>query len=368
MILIKYKKYLIYLSFILIFSFLGCAPKFEENYSFSESVEMPAPKKNGRGKEIENLVSLYGESYIDDSFLEDAVKNARRWNWTEAYNELNIKAKEHPKYLDVFRLQAELYLINSEYEAAVSQLDHILRQYPDDAHALSLAILADYSLGNEENARARWQDLSEINAEFADDIERVFELSDKWANADYRELTEVDFEPDVIAVFGEAPRVDYTLTQSTLNKVIKVKELLREFPEAIILVSGGPVDQPISEAEVMKDWLVENGVPEEKIVMDEMARDTVGNAIGIVDYMMENQLETVIGLSGYDHLTRALASLEAYAQSNNYTLTIEGLGTGKYQERKSDNTTSPYIYYNAFKSYGLIEKEHYKNYFYDNKK
>lgn len=367
MALVKHKMFVLSLSFVLLFTLLGCTSRFEESYSFSDPIEMPEPKPDGRGGEIEHLHTQYGESYVEDSYLENAVIAARQWRWSDAYNELNNKAKENPNYLDVYRLQAELYLVNSEYEEAVSQLDQLLRQHPDDAHALSLAVLADVALGNEENAQARWQDLQDINIRYAEDIEHVFELVDKWVEADFRSLTDSTIELDLIAVFGEAPRVDFTLSQSTLNKVIKAKELLAEYPEAKILVSGDPVDQPISEAEVMKDWLVSNDVPEDQIIMDELARDTVGNAIGIVDYMIEHQLETVIGLSGYDHLIRGLVSIDAYSQLREYPITIEGLGTGKYQERKTEMATSPYTYYNAFKSYGLIEKEYYHKDVYENR-
>lgn len=352
----------------LLFIFTGCASNFEASYQFSDPTETPAPKADGRGNEIQNLVTLYGEDYEQDPYLREEVQAARGWLWQEAYESLDKKAAETPKYLDVFRLQAELYLVNSEYEAAVSQLDYILKEYPDDAHALSLAVLADYSLGNIENAEARLHDLEMINNEFSNDIYKVLEWVEDWSTKDFSKDLSPSFNPDVIAVFGEAPRIDYQLSQSVLNKVIKAKELLEIYPNAVILLSGGPVDQPISEAQTMKNWLVENGVSEEKIVMDELARDTVGNAIGMVDYLIENKLKNIVGISGFSHLPRGLANIYAYAQSKSYSINLEGVGTGRDDVPKSSEGTSPYTYYNVFRAYGLIRKEHYNGYTYENKK
>lgn len=364
----KTNKYYVIWAIICAFLMVGCTSNFEKSYVLSDPIEAPSPKEDGRGEEIENLVTAYGKDYVDDPYLQEAVMNARRWHWKKAYESLATKAEETPNYLDVFRLQAELYLVNSEYQAALSQLDHILSQFPDDAHALSLAILAEYSLGGGTNASARLNDLERVNEDFTTDIKNTLKIIDKWINKKVEFTMSSGFNPEVIAVFGEAPRADYRLSQSVLNKVIKAKELLELHPDAIILVSGGAVDQPISEAQTMADWLIKNGVSKDKIILDELARDTVGNAIGVVDYMIEHNLTNVVGVSGFSHIPRGLINIEAYAENMQYSLKIEGVGTGRYDEPKSEATVSPYTYYNAFRSYGLIEKEYYKDYTYSNKK
>ena len=39
------------------------------------------------------------------------------------YAELDQKAKENPDHLNTYRLQADAYLVNSEFPQALSQLD-----------------------------------------------------------------------------------------------------------------------------------------------------------------------------------------------------------------------------------------------------
>lgn len=77
-----------------------------------EQLPAPTPKADGRGAPLENLVSNYGDSYVNDPYLHDEVINFRRWEWNDMYTSLDKKVKENLEYLDTYRLQAEAYLVN----------------------------------------------------------------------------------------------------------------------------------------------------------------------------------------------------------------------------------------------------------------
>ena len=53
-------------------------------------------------------------------------------------------------------------------------------------------------------------------------------------------------------------------------------------PNSIVVVSGAPVRQGKTEAAWMRDWLVANGVAAKRIVLDEKAASTIGNAVNAV--------------------------------------------------------------------------------------
>lgn len=65
-----------------------------------------------------------------------------------------------------------------------------------------------------------------------------------------------------------------------LNRLEHGLEMAEKYPDAKIILSGGDVRTEYTEASVMKNWLLEQGVDESRIILDEAARDTYGNAIG----------------------------------------------------------------------------------------
>ena len=118
--------------------------------------------KPGRGKAMEDLVPMYAEEYVDDPVLKQAVTYFRRWEWTQLYRELDEIVTEDPDYLDAYRLQAEAYMINKNYEAALSQLDRILERDRTDVHALGVTTVLMHILENEEGEKERLLALEKV--------------------------------------------------------------------------------------------------------------------------------------------------------------------------------------------------------------
>ena len=64
-----------------------------------------------------------------------------------------------------------------------------------------------------------------------------------------------------------------------------------QYPNAWILVTGGPTaaqDRSITEADVMADWLVENGVEKERILIENRSMTSATNALFSYELLNEN--------------------------------------------------------------------------------
>ena len=73
---------------------------------------------------------------------------------------------------------------------------------------------------------------------------------------------------------------------------------LQTHPDAIVVCSGGKgQDEQASEAAVMRDWLVEKGVPAEQIYLEEMSHSTAENIVYSAQILQEN------GYAGHVALT-----------------------------------------------------------------
>lgn len=329
-------------------------------FSIAQAVELsgilPAPegKEAGRGRPIEDLVVRYGADYEDDPYLRDQVVQFRRWEWKDLYVELDEKAGERPDYLSTYRLQVEAYLINKNYREALSQLDQILRRDPGDLHALGVSILAAKTLGDEVEVQRRLVALEKRSPEAARAVAYFLEFTEDVLNHPFGAVPTQSLEFDAIAVFGQSPNSDGTPSKGLLDRLEKAKEMALRYPRAKIVLSGGPVRTPYAESDVMAKWLIENGVDEDRLLLDPAARDTPGNAIGMVELFKRYKLTRILGVGTQLHIPRATAVLKGYGEYVGYPMQVDGVGGGDPPRDDKKRAEVLYTYVNVARVMGLF--------------
>lgn len=94
------------------------------------------------------------------------------------------------------------------------------------------------------------------------------------------------------------------MTKCRLNSA---KEYLDEHPEAICIVTGGQgVNEPWPEADAMKDYLVNCGIDEERILKERESKNTRENLANSLEIIREEGLnERIVIISNEFHLYRA---------------------------------------------------------------
>ena len=89
--------------------------------------------------------------------------------------------------------------------------------------------------------------------------------------------TDKDVGRDYLIVLGAAVYKD----QPSLTLVRRLEgtlQYLNEHPDTVAIVSGGMgAGETVTEAQAMHDWLISNGVPEERILMEPKATSTLEN-------------------------------------------------------------------------------------------
>lgn len=103
-------------------------------------------------------------------------------------------------------------------------------------------------------------------------------------------------------------------------------ESAKKYPNASIVVTGGgtsPANPNNTEGGEMAKWLIKNGVSEERIIVEDRAPTTVGNAIYTFELLKQRpHIKSVAMISSASHIQRAVAifetvfQLEAYKQNN----------------------------------------------------
>lgn len=142
------------------------------------------------------------------------------------------------------------------------------------------------------------------------------------------EMTPEPQAADCIIVLGAKVNPNREPAVSLERRLKKAGEVYFSGLAPYIIVCGGQgSDEPCTEAEAMRDWLVHKGVPEEAILLEDKSTSTEENLANARVIMEEHGLKTCIVTTNAYHLTRALwiardAGLDAQgaAALNNKTL------------------------------------------------
>jgi uncharacterized SAM-binding protein YcdF (DUF218 family) len=122
-----------------------------------------------------------------------------------------------------------------------------------------------------------------------------------------------DDEPaDLAVVLGNHVAADGTVSGRLCRRLDRALELYQHGKVPTIVVSGGRDPGSPFEAEAMKRYLVERGVPAGAIVEDRGGENTYLTARFTADYMQRHGLRSVIAVSQYYHVTRTKLALRRF--------------------------------------------------------
>ncbi len=120
---------------------------------------------------------------------------------------------------------------------------------------------------------------------------------------------------DVLIVLSGA--VDLSLSQpgrleftGAVDRILAGMRLLREGVGKTLLISGGSGDlfnQRASEARLLKDFVLAFGVPEERLVIDAVSRNTYENAVQTARLMRRHDFQRALLITSASHMRRSLA-------------------------------------------------------------
>jgi hypothetical protein len=109
---------------------------------------------------------------------------------------------------------------------------------------------------------------------------------------------------EAIVVLGCATNPDGTPTPELERRLKVALKLARSRPQALIVVSGGPVRGP-AEGPVMANWLSRRRVARSRIVVEDKARHTGENADLTVPILAAHRVAKVTLVTSYYHMARA---------------------------------------------------------------
>ena len=111
-----------------------------------------------------------------------------------------------------------------------------------------------------------------------------------WNDANENDFVNKDILPDglpddnslCIVVLGYQLNADGTMKDELIGRLETALDNADKYPNAYILVTGGgtaSANSSATEADCMAEWLIENGIAEDKVIIENMSKTTAENAL-----------------------------------------------------------------------------------------
>ncbi|MFN7249841.1 MAG: YdcF family protein [Anaerobacillus sp.] len=128
---------------------------------------------------------------------------------------------------------------------------------------------------------------------------------------------------DIAVVLGNKVELDGQPSNRLKARLDKSIELYEEGFFKYILVSGGIGKEGFDEAKVMKEYLVNKGIPSEIIIEDNNGYNSFMTAENTKAIMKELKIESVMVISQYFHITRTKLAFSKLGFKNVYAAHAE---------------------------------------------
>ena len=115
---------------------------------------------------------------------------------------------------------------------------------------------------------------------------------------------------DAIIVLGAQVKPDGTPNLQLQWRLDAALEAWQKHPCTVVVCGAQGADEPAPEAQVMRDYLLAHGIPEEDVLMDLSSFNTRENLRNAAALLAERQAHTVLVVTSDYHLPRALALAE----------------------------------------------------------
>lgn len=109
---------------------------------------------------------------------------------------------------------------------------------------------------------------------------------------------------ELIVILGNKVELNGVPSLRLKSRLDKGYDLYMKRFAPLILVSGGIGKEGYDEAEVMKNYLINLGIPKEVIITDSKGIDSFNTALNTKQILTERSLNSVLVVSNYYHISR----------------------------------------------------------------
>jgi len=168
------------------------------------------------------------------------------------------------------------------------------------------------AIGDTNSSKEMIEHLRAVDPKRAQDYAERFERVDGFLEITPNEkLSQLGLQGTnhAMVVLGAALETNGVIKPKLVGRLRQALKFARAYPEAPIILTGGNQKAGVTEAYAMKLWLRRHGIAEKRIHLEDLARDTVSNALYCVTILEKLKVTDVTVVTSLTHMRRGLADL-----------------------------------------------------------
>lgn len=118
--------------------------------------------------------------------------------------------------------------------------------------------------------------------------------------------TDADLPTEAIVILGAAMDEHGTPGPAMLRRVARGAALAHEMPDLPIIVAGGALTSPLTEASVKRDLLHGHGIANDRILSEDRSLNTLENLDNTKAIMASHRIDAIYLVTDSFHMPRAL--------------------------------------------------------------
>lgn len=313
---------------------------------------------------VSTLRPWIGTCYMNIPECLEIIYDLNNWQLVTALEKIDELIQRKPQLtVELWRLKVEIFGLYDKYEDLYNQCEVILNYLPDDPQALFLTSIYGQIKGIKVENNTKFKRLDQVHPELAYrllNLKEFVETNSQRTDFEY-ELNDIQ-DIEFIGMFGYLVKADGSLAETTAKRASKALELAERYTDADVLISGGAVNSPYIEAMGIKNWLMERGLEEERIIIDPFAKDTVGNILAITEAIKQKNVTRAAVVSSLDHLPRCYIGTNLQLAHREVDCEVYGAAYEKPGSHPISSAESYRKYQTLLRSAGFFTKADFDKY------
>ncbi|MDA0117647.1 YdcF family protein [Vibrio sp. T11.5] len=264
-----------------------------------------------------------------------------------------------PYRTDLLISAANAQIYNKNVDRAIVLFEQALSVAPDDVDLHAYLAVWQRFKGNDVESNKHMDKLKSLNVGKAADLARIFETVDRVLATPLKEVADKGLLDDkgAIVTLGYALNPDGSMHNILVERLETTLAMAKANPDALIVLTGGVPKNHKTEGKLMADWLIAKGVRSDRIIEENYATSTVGNALYSSYALARHGIKHATIISSASHVRRGQTLFEVASwQTGPQGITFDTVGYPdkpiKELAKVSDSELLG-IYRDALRTYGM---------------